>query len=282
MRTLRNFTLLSAMLCLLSNLNAQISEVGTGPSKMRVVRSLPNAGVKLYTEDLSGLTLYNLNLSVYRSITFPALPGGSHYFKALYITENTFDTDPATIELMMLTQDADYVSGTRVIREDGTILFDDLLFGFSGTSGYDETNAGPPLFMSEDGIAYMALTNYPTGVAPYTSKLYQLPGVLPCVGCGGMTGLVEGGQDFGGDGAALGLFPNPTTAEVSVTYTLPHGSTTALLLVHDAAGQEVARVPLTDAGQAIVDMRGHASGSYLCSLVSGGRVVRSRSLVLAP
>ena len=71
----------------------------------------------------------------YTTIAYPPLPEGYAYFDVLYFTENTFDTDPLTIELMMLTQSETFVSGTRVFRDDGTILFDELGQLISGVTG---------------------------------------------------------------------------------------------------------------------------------------------------
>ncbi|MEO8588350.1 MAG: hypothetical protein ABI432_03195 [Flavobacteriales bacterium] len=280
MKHLKTITTLAIVFALSLGSHAQITVVGTGPNGMRVVRSLPNAGVKLYTKGAAGVTLYNLDLSVYTTIDYPALDPAYSYFDVLYFTENTFDTDPSTIELMMLTVDTDYVSGTRVFTQDGTVLVDDLLFGFSGVGGYDEVNAKPPLFTGEDGMTYMILTGSPDGAPPYSSKLYQLPGVLPCMDCAGIIGMGMD-QQAGGDGSALGLYPNPTTDMVRVEYTLPVHAASPKLLVNDAAGRCVLTVPLDASGLGSFSMGGQPSGSYACSLVAGVEVLGTQRLVLA-
>jgi len=273
-------TLLCTSALLLSlGMRAQISEVGMVPELLLVVRSVPTAGVKMYSTSSTGVTLYNLDLSIYSTITYPALPVGYTYFSVLYFTESTFDTDPSSIELMMLTVDTSYISGTRVFRDDGTILFDDLGLGFSGTGGYSELNEKPPLFTGEDGVTYMALTSYPTN-PPTISKLFQLPGSLPCLDCASGSGL--GLQDVGPatNEGSLTFFPNPASDQLTVAYTLPSNAGSGRLLLQDALGKLVANFPLDTSGRTSIVLSGYSNGSYTCCLLADGRVIRTRPLIL--
>lgn len=261
------------------SLPAQITLIDSIPQNLLVVRSLPTAGVKLYSKSTTGLTLYNLDLSVYATIAYPSLPVGYSYFEVLYFTENTFDTDPLTIEVMMLTQDPSYVSGTRVFRDDGTIVFDDLGQSFSGVGGYDEVNAKPPLFTGENGLTYMLTTTYPTN-PPTESKLYQLPGSLPCMDCASQGGMGLQQNGMATNEGSLSIFPNPASDQMTVDYTLPPGATTARLLVQDATGRLVVNLPLNNTGRMSVPLIGHASGNYTCNLVSESHVLRTQQFVL--
>lgn len=282
MENVNGITALLFAMLLNSGLAAQVIDLGTVPNRLLVVRSLPEAGVKLYSRGSGSITLYNLDLTVYATINYPALPAGYTYFDVLYFTESTFDNDPTTIELMMLTQDASTpmaISGTRVIREDGTVVFDDLTHGFSGTGGYHELNSKPPLFVGEDGVTYMLLTNYPM-VNPGESKLYQLPGNLPCIDCTGTHAIATGTEEIGGGTATLTLYPNPATDRIRVESKLPVSSEPARLMITDALGQVVDIVALDQRGNGTFSMAGRASGSYTCSLVIHGRVVAAEPLVL--
>ncbi len=258
----------------------QITEVGTANSWLLVTRAIPTAGVKLYEHNSSSLTLYNLDLSEYATIDFPALPVGHSYFGPQFMTESTFDTDPQSIELVMMVNGPNSVLGTRVFRDDGTILLDELGHTLNIASG-SELGMSPPLFVGEDGITYLSLTTYPTN-PPASTKLFQLPGTLPCIECEG--GIVMGLPLEAGDAdptTALLLFPNPAADDVALRYTLPEGTKAARLLVRDAQGRLVANLPLTAAGHAVLSMAGHANGQYACSLVADGRVVRTEQLMLA-
>ena len=279
MSYIRNTFICISFLLLSTGLQAQITEVGTVPARLLVVRSLPTAGVKLYSTTPTSLTLYNLDLSIYNTITYPALPPGYTYFEPLYITESTFDPDPSTIELMMLTQDTSYVLGTRVIRDDGTILFDEPGLSFSGTNGYSELNAKPPLFTGEDGVTYMLLTSYPTN-PPTESRLYQLPGTLPCMDCSSENGMGLQGTSVLPEQGELTLFPNPASDLIQVNYSLPTGASKGHLMVTDARGRLVANVPLNGSGQASMPLAGHANGHYTCNLVVDGRIARTRQFEL--
>lgn len=267
-------------LCLpfLSTVDAQITQVGTSPGRLLVVRSLPTAGVKLYRSSGTGIQLYNLDLSPYLTLTYPALPDGYTYFDALYITEDLFDTDPGSIEVMMLTQSSEYVSGTRVIRGDGTIVFDDLAAGFNGAGGYSDLNGKPPLFTGDDGVAYMLLSSHVTGTGN-VSKLFQLPGRLPCLECSD-TSVGMAPQGMGNSMDAFSLFPNPTTSTVTVTYSLPEHTRTARLMVHDAVGKEILDISLNGSGNSVLDLSAHAKGLYRCTLSVDQRILATKAVVL--
>ncbi|MBL7952418.1 MAG: T9SS type A sorting domain-containing protein [Flavobacteriales bacterium] len=240
---------------------------------------MPTAGVKLYSTSPSGLTIFNLDLSVYANIPYPPLPDGYVYFDVLYITESTFDTDPLSIELMMLTQSPSFGSGTRIFRDDGTILLDELGYGFSGTGGYDDVNAKPPLFADENGVAHLVLSTYPT-TPPTSSKLLQLPGQVPCMDCatGSGVGIQPGGTVM--DQGSLTIFPNPTSELLTVDVLLPVGVHAGRLLVHDAVGKLVANLSVQGSGQLEVSVTGRASGIYTCVLIADGERRQAEQFVV--
>lgn len=144
MSYIRNTFICVSFLLMGTGLQAQINQVGTVPAQLLVVRSLATAGVKLYSTTQNSLTLYNLDLSIYSTITYPALPLGYSYFGVLYITESTFDTDPSTIELMMLTVDpfsAEQIED--VIKQNGIFIATNakgaiIAYAFAGSWKYFE------------------------------------------------------------------------------------------------------------------------------------------------
>lgn len=263
---------------LTADARAQITEVGSTTEWLRVVRSLPTAGVKLYSSTPTSVTLYNLDLSVYTTIDLPALPGGYIYFGVSHFTESTFDNDPTSIEVAFLIQSPAYVSGVRVVRDDGTAIFTDLNHQLSLNGLNDEMNASPPFFTGEDGLTYMLITSYPTNL-PATTKLYQLPGSLPCLDCaqGGGMGIPHDHLTTGT--GTLTIFPNPASDQLTVDYDLPPGTRVGRLLVQDALGRLVANLPLTNK-PSILDLSQHPSGSYTCSMVADTRIVLCQPLIL--
>ena len=274
----RTFATAFLLLTLGAPSHAQITAIGTADEQLLIIRSLTNAGRKLYSKDASGLQLYNLDLSPFLTIDFPAAPEGSTYFGPVYFLESTFDTDPSSIEVMMLMQDAEFNLWTRVIRDDGTVVFEDLQYGISAQGGHEDLNGGPPLFNGDDGTAYMILSNYPYAV-PTVSKLYQLPGTVPCLDCSN-SGLGIEPVDLGAAGSKLELMPNPASDMVTIHYALPQGTRSGTLLVYDASGRQVQAITVSGSGTTQLSMTSHAAGSYRCSLMAGQPLLKTRSLIV--
>lgn len=276
---MKRIVLLSAFfITVASSSLAQITPVGTLPAWLMVVRSLPSAGVKLFSTSSNGVVLYNLDLTVYTTITYPALPPGYSYFDVVSFTENTFDTDPMSIELMMLTMSGNGVSGTRVLRDDGTILLSELGHAPSAQAGIGEPYAKPAVFEGDNGIAYLVLTSYPTN-PPTESKVFQLPGVVPCIDCAGGGNMTVGEGDRNATGS-LTLFPNPSASNVTVNYSLPVDATAPRLLVQDAGGRLIRNVALNGSGNSTLELGGLSPGTYSVTLVADGQVLATQLLTV--
>lgn len=244
---------------------AQITEVAEHPGGLTALRSL-GSGVRLIEPWPSGIgvggtrIIRNLDMSVHRVLNYPAAPPGMVWISMWYITEALFDNDPGTIEFIMVAgqNDVPPSNAVFVFREDGTQLFvlDPGNFNVQLGGTYQGSD---PVFM-EQGAAYMVLDaggwmNGPT-------KLFALPGTLPCFDCHGTPGASDinvGLTDAPAPPSGMTVHPNPGSTLVQVL--LP-GHPADALLVFDAGGRMVLRHAMNGATAAVLDIGHLRPGLY--------------------
>ncbi len=238
---------------------------------MRLVERMPFG-----TTAASSVVIRNLDLSIHRVLGFPDPPVGMQWNSMSYVTEDLFDTDPSTIEFVMV---AGQVSGpgdyaTFVFREDGTELFSQNPGSLTVSIG---ANSSYPIF-TVDGQSYMLL--FTSSVLGPPARLYALPGRLPCMDCYGSPttsgiGLGDGPTVDGSSGFTL--FPNPVSGTVNVEL----GNLRAEALhVFDAAGQLARVVPVKGQQRLSFTTEGMAQGRYLVMALRDGRSLAALPLVM--
>jgi hypothetical protein len=143
------------------------------------------------------LPLYNLDYTPYKTIVLPPKPDSSATFTIEYISRTLFDNDPENIEYMV-TYVYDSVSSsfqylrTKIIREDGTILFDEL------------NAAYPNIYSTENGTKLMLFYRYASGNY-WNKSVFSLPGMIPSVE-----------EQSNLSGSQLRLYPNPNKGSFSI------------------------------------------------------------------
>ena len=106
--------------------HAQFQEIINTHGWLRSINTLEVAGPKFIDAFTAGaqatdLTIYNLDLSPYVTIPLPPPSLGGSYNAIAYVTEALFDTDPGTIELMVLGSGA--TSYVKIFSEAGSLIF---------------------------------------------------------------------------------------------------------------------------------------------------------------
>jgi|WetSurMetagenome_2_1015567.scaffolds.fasta_scaffold64131_2 hypothetical protein len=144
-------------------------------------------------------SLYNLDGTFYKTIVMPPKPDPSSYFYYInFITESLFDNDPTTIEYIVAYSydsipNAYSYNRVKVIREDGTILL-------------DEMNAGTySIYLTEEGPKLM-LSYYYANCTTYQTKVFNLPGQIP-------TETNDNNTVMSGNSV---LYPNPNAGSFSI------------------------------------------------------------------
>jgi hypothetical protein len=163
--------------------------------------------------------------------------------------------------------------GIRVVRQDGTLVFEDLNHVLYQTfENFYETLNSSDILNAPDGNTYMVLTDRYT-----SSVVYQLPGVLPCVSCDGTTsGLTEGPNRPELD---VRVFPNPNSGQFTVELEL---NGLVSMQVFDGRGALVHTEVFTASGsrtQRTLDLSAFAKGSYTLLVEHDGQRVSQTVVV---
>jgi hypothetical protein len=286
---MKDCRILSAALVFFSGLGssqAQFPEIAQHPGAVHQISSL-SSGTRLIEHFTTNITtsgtrtIYNLDLTVHRVLVYPAPPAGMGWANMGYITEELFDTDPSTIEFTLT---AGSISGpgnvaSFVFREDGTELFQQnpgaLVSGITGhQTGFS------PIFM-EGGQAYMVV--FTTGMFGPPTRVYALPGTLPCMDCHGSpttSGIILGEPDGIAPFPGLLLQPNPAQDALHVQLNGWAEQAQEILLL-DAGGREVMRKRVTNSIAEELGIGHLPNGRYTVAATRNGFRVATAPLVIA-
>lgn len=248
--------------------HAQFPVVGTLPFRSSPLYSL-NAGHKLITPiiDQTSAHIYNLDLSLHRTLSLPPLAPNESYsgITSITVTEALFDQDPTNIEYLV-----SYVSeqsifggyqGVKVCREDGSVLLDVINVMIHG------------VFMAE-GQAYMVLADMPPAAPPLGSTVYALPGRLACTDCLGFPWTSDGsvGTPPTVDlSTALVLAPNPASDEVWIRSMDGITNIGGLVQVFDGGGRMVLERSFQASDRLKVNVSSLPMGTYHAIVTMDGR-----------
>lgn len=162
------------------------------------------------------LKLCNLDGSVFKTLAVPSKPSSTALIVGIYyISDTLFDTDPATIEYLIVWDCIDMSSQptgprtkTQVVREDGTILLDE---DHAFTMELFTTGKYYSVFKTEQGtrleLLYAIQIGGPNWQYP-GCKIFKLPGGYP-VGINPNAKETSGFVDYK-------LFPNPSSNGFSI------------------------------------------------------------------
>lgn len=249
---------------------------------------LESAGSKyaVYDRALFQLKLYNLDHSIYKTITvnnpttnlYDPVNITSSYDEIAYVKEGLFDTD-SEVEFMLIystdgTGPSGSTRGVAIINEDGSIILNrvDAYPRFSTFAG-SVTNSDCILNAS-DNTTKMLLVE-PTGY-----NVYSLPGTLSCNPCGSVTGTakVAGSSNT----IALQNAPNPANSYTNIYYQLPEETQEADLILYNTQGIEIKRYRVDQMFDHLqISTEDLHAGTYYYSIVTEeGQTASKKMLIL--
>ncbi len=198
-----------------------------------------------YSTQANQMTLYNLNHTLWKTITFPSVAGlapygflNAHNSELLgwgYVSENLFKIDNK-VDIALAYMD----TSTTALGSFAThlLVFDEtgsIINRIDSISNFVVSNIGVDSFV---GLAYLWQSS--GGISINRTSIYSLPGKLPCNICGSAPGLgvPPGGNSNGGSSLISNPVPNPSSGSVKIEYSVPPG-TTGTIRVFNTMGKEL-------------------------------------------
>ena len=212
------------------------------------------------------ITLYNLNNTVFKTITFPpGLTPSCHY-----ISETLFNTDPSDVELIIRYQSS---GGSKIliINEFGTILFSRDSVDFAGYQNQLQT----PISYTPSGVKLLLYNRYTDNVS-----VYNLPGSLVCNDY--TDGAITGKIDNNYNQPVISVFPNPSIDEIKISYELPSGSPKAYISFYTIEGKELRTYEIDNHINFITinkEALGVLPGIYLYKIFNSAKVISSEKII---
>lgn len=208
-------------LCLLtfSSLKAQITLEHTYNDASQIqLANLSISGDKYVIHDYPNneVRLYNLNHSLWKTITIPQY-AGYDINGVFLVSEELFDTDNL-VELWLNYNNVNWSDWKGVIiNENGVVIID--IGDFSGYVAPDNNNNFKMLVKANNSTI---------------SKVYSLPGTLPCGACGGL-GVNKTPQAK--QTKLSNPIPNPSSNQTKIEYELPAGVNKGSIEIYNTNGQ---------------------------------------------
>lgn len=276
--------ILLAFACLLftHSLKAQIVYDATYNSSSPIyLTKLQVSGYKYVKRSGSTLELYNINHSVFKTITIPPVFGAIQ--NIFFVSETLFDTDNL-VEYAVQSYSASstnkyraYIfkeNGTQLLMRDSAVISagDQNIFQNQNSIYFDGTNTKMKLLIYNAGVVALAIQR---------TEIYTLPGTMPCSECssGTVTGISAPSGGSGNGGSAV-FYPNPVTDQLKLKYELPGGTQNAQINIYDLQGKLIETVKVTDTFDFIYLPSDYNNGMYLYTLVVDGKPIKTEKVIL--
>ena len=283
----KHILLLLVILLSAFNSNAQMTLAHTYLGIDPIIVNLTHYGKKYAVAQNVGKTLelYNLNHTLWKTITLPTLPNYSNaciyvtrfslndYWSnslSSLVTDNLFNSD-SLIEVIGFYNNPGVQGGVMVVmNENGTIL--DSVSHVSSASTVKLQNPAPNI--------YVLTVQIYTGVYPPTINVYNLPGTIPCETCNGPMAIqkTEEPQNFG---TVSDPIPNPTSGNTKIEYMLPLYVPSGEIDMYDTEGRIVRKYKVTAANTSIsIDASELSAGTYYYNLKAGESFTTAKKLLV--
>jgi hypothetical protein len=221
-------------------------------------------GTKLMTRDTGTNTirLYNTDYTLWKTIPLTVPSGYS-----LYIISNISDklfNDDNSIEVFYTYWNATspVVFKSQLINETGAIIYD---FGNTSSAGVSYI----------DGKHKLSVNDY----SGSSYKMYSLPGSLPCGHCGSV-GIPKVSEPTGGGSVAAASVPNPGSDEVMISYSLPLGVNSGVVVLSSVDGKMINSYPVSNRDRELkVNISTLPSGMYIYTLHAEGMMPATGKIV---
>ena len=220
--------------------------------------------------DTNKIVLYNLDMSIYKTIDIPDFPDTNDYEAVMYISDNLFDTDDK-IEYLLFSY-----NWIKIYNEDGLLKFakDSVTIPITTPAAYD-AEVSEFIFNTYEGTIMILQEN--TG--NYDFLIYDLPGVLPCDLC---EGSIVGKKSISEIKKSLlsQSFPNPSKDFTRIDYKLPDGTTSGTITLYDIRGRTIKTyIVESDNDNLEISTRNLRPGTYYYNLTTENGVSQGKKMI---
>ncbi len=238
--------------------------------------------VAIQAKDLTPpkLVLYNLDHSIFKTISLPNQASDQYFNGIIYISEALFDTD-SMVEYMFLMGGLN--PWMKIYNEDGSILWEETECNpaceLGWNSLYDTKGSVPfgPIFNSDNGSKMIIHSNVDVNNSGYNStiKIYALPGSV----------IGNGLELYNGElPAQFKIYPNPSGNSSTIEYQLPQGESKGEIEITNLMGQVVKKITISNGQSAIgkmeLDNTQLPAGTYFYQLQTGKGSVGVKKVII--
>lgn len=269
---MKNIILLAGALLWSLTLSAQINLENTYNGNLLMTTKLTDTTTYYYSTSSSVLTLYNLNHSIYKTVTFPFVHNVDSAM-IYYVSETLFDLD-SEVEYMRivffvgLNGEPIAKGNLKIYNEDGTVLFsaDTIVVDrFSFLNG-----VAPMIINSENGTK-MIIRKAVSSTSKST-KIYSLVGEI-------YTAL-ENTVDKNSIKLS-NSYPNPTNNLTRIDYVLPEGINRGELIFCDIKGNIVKKFMVDRSfDHLIISISDLSAGTYLYYIQTEHNISECKKIIV--
>ncbi len=256
--------------------NAQITlEQSYADGQGLSIIKLENSGQKYLQYDLTNqiVKLYNLDHSIFKTISLPTLQPSTQLLSISYISENLFNSDNL-IEILCFKKNwlptTVTTSGeVKVINENGNVIFSGdsmVVVEQRSTTYYGYDDKCPFIYNTTNGTK-MILYSYKSSDKEF--KVYSLPGTL-----------VASIKQINDINLQQLPFPNPTNNNITIAYQLPLNKQ-GKLIINDLSGKIILEYSIDNTfDNVIIETNSLASGNYFFSIYSDNQKLSTGKFVV--
>ena len=232
--------------------------------------------------DSNLLSFYNLDYSLWKTITIPSKPyiytgqkahlsPWGYGYGIFYPSEELFNLDPLLEVAVYYGPDgATGGSGAIFIINETGVAIDSIM-----QVNMTTWNSGPSIFTVYNTASgtFQAVVSRTSGIA-----VYSLPGTIPCDVCGNGLGLAN--EKVKPNGVSEPM-PNPSSGQVKITFTLPENVQQGQIDIYNMNGQKLKSFKVDRTfGYITVDDSEFPAGMYYYNLIANGEVSTTRKMLV--
>jgi len=249
------------------------SYTGSSSDFAKIVNlSLSGKKIAVYNGMSKVFNFYNLDYSLWKTITLPTLSGGSfpsswqngNFTNVYYPSETLFNTD-TFLEVAIMYFPNIGNSKLLIVNENSNVV-----------------DSIPDVVIQWDNsfTVYSTANNQFRAVVQNSNgtSIYNLPGTIPCELCGNGLGVAKNQKSRDGISEPI---PNPSSGQVKITFQLPQDVKDGEIEIFNTNGQKIKSYKVDNAfGYIMVDNSILPSGIYYYNLISNGNITSTKKMVV--